>query len=270
MPRVRILAALFIALSSLGLSAQAPLDTTGNSVTVQEQLRRVAPPPEDLTAAQLEARADELRAEKAYLDALDYYHAAIRKQPSAVLYNKAGIAQLSLMRYREARKDFQRSIKVDKTYAEAYNNLGVIHYIERSLRRATKNYEKAIKYKPISASFHSNLGTAYFARRQYEKATLYYQRALEIDPDIFERRSHAGISAHMSSPEDRARYHYVIAKMYATRGDQDRCLLYLRKAVEDGYPPKFSAILQEPAFAQLRTDPRFVALQERRPAVIPQ
>ena len=46
-------------------------------------LRTIDPPPADATAADLEARADELRAEKLYLDALDYYRAALTKEPSS-------------------------------------------------------------------------------------------------------------------------------------------------------------------------------------------
>ena len=44
-------------------------------------LRTIDPPAPDATAADLEARADQLRASKLYLDALDYYRAAMAKQP---------------------------------------------------------------------------------------------------------------------------------------------------------------------------------------------
>ena len=45
-------------------------------------LRMVDPPAADATAADLEARADQLRGVKLYLDALDYYRAAMAKQPN--------------------------------------------------------------------------------------------------------------------------------------------------------------------------------------------
>ena len=64
-------------------------------------VRHGAPPSYEATAAELEKRGDELRAEKAYLDALDYYDAAIKKNPSeALLYNKAGITELQMQRTR--------------------------------------------------------------------------------------------------------------------------------------------------------------------------
>ena len=64
----------------------------------------------DATAADLEARAEELRREKLFLDALDYYRAALAKNPnSASLLNKIGITDLMMQRNHEAKKWFDRS-----------------------------------------------------------------------------------------------------------------------------------------------------------------
>src|SRR5882757_2869911 len=55
-------------------------------------VRRAEAPPADAAPVDLEQRGDVLRAEKSYLDALDYYRAALSKKPnSAVLLNKIGI-----------------------------------------------------------------------------------------------------------------------------------------------------------------------------------
>ena len=40
-------------------------------------LRTIDPPAKDATVADLESRADQLRVQKLYLDALDYYRAAL-------------------------------------------------------------------------------------------------------------------------------------------------------------------------------------------------
>ncbi len=236
-------------------------------------LRRIEPPPVTATAAELETRGDSLRVEKAFLDSLDYYQAALKKIPSgtspAVLLNKAGIAYLQLTRYKDAKKYFERALKADKTYAEAYNNLGVISYIQKKYGRAVKHYRKALELREDAASFHSNLGTAYFARREFDKAIAEYNRALQLDPEVFDRRSQAGIAAQMSSPEDRAHYSYVLAKMYANAGNLDKALLYLRHAMEDGYKD-LQNVYKEDEFANLRKDPRFAELMAAKPPAIPQ
>ena len=100
-------------------------------------MRRAEPPPADAAVAELEARGDTLRAEKSYLDALDYYRAALAKEPnSARLYNKIGINELQMARFGEARKDFERAIKNDRQFADAYNNLGVIYLPAKEIRKS--------------------------------------------------------------------------------------------------------------------------------------
>lgn len=235
--------------------------------------RRIEPPPKDATPEDLEERGDELRAEKAYLDALDYYQAALKKLPkkgipAAMVHNKAGITQFQMARFEEAKKSYERSIKLDKTHANAYNNLAVVHYRNKKYGRAIKYYKKAIGLQPGAASFHNNLACAYFAKKDFNKAVPEYQLALQLDPDVFERRSATGIVAQLSSPEDRAHYSYVLAKMYAQAGQFDRSLLYLRRAMEEGYKDVNDA-LKDGEFAQLRKDPRFNDLMTQRPVSIP-
>ena len=252
-----VIAALFLMAVPLAGAQQSQQPT---AAVAPQQIRRAEPPPADATVAQLEQRADELRAEKAYADSLDYYRAALRKEPrNAVLWNKAGIPELLLARYQDARKDFERAIKLNQQYADAYNNLGVAYYGEANYKKAIKNYLKALSLREDSASFHSNLGTAYFERKQVDLASKEYLRALELDPDIFERLTSAGFTAHVPGPVERAHFSFVIAKMYAQVGNADRCLLYLRKAKEDGYD-KLADVYKDDVFAQVRKDPRFAEL----------
>lgn len=233
-------------------------------------VRRAEAPPADATAKSLEERGDTLRSEKAYLDALDYYRAALAKNPaSAALYNKIGINELQMARFREARKDFERSIKIDRQFADAHNNLGVIFYLEKKYGAAIKRYEDAIKLREDSASFYSNLGAAYFSKKEYVKASLAYNQALQLDPDIFERTSHTGVLAQMSSPGDRAHFYYVLAKLYAKSGITDRSLQYLRRAMEEGYKG-IDEVYKDSEFAGLRKDPRFTELMAARPVAIPE
>jgi len=227
-----------------------------NAVTVQQQ-PQLGPPSDFATAEELENSGDKLRAQKAFNDAVEYYQAALKKKPdSASVHNKLGIAYLQLNLLDKAQKEFQRSAKLDKKYPEPLNNLGVIEYIKKRYGRAIHEYEKALNLREDSASFHSNLGTAYFAKKEYQKATGEFTRAMQIDPEVFEHQSLVGVGLRMSSPEDRARYSYVMAKLFAEQGMFDRSIRYLKKAIEGDYPGINDAY-KEPAFAKLRTDPQF-------------
>jgi len=251
-------------------TVQAQSSTSEQVQISPPTIRRAQPPAATASAEELEKRGDELRVEKAYLDALDYYRAALAKKPNnPVVYNKAGIAELLMQRFREAGKDFDRAIHLDHQFADAVNNLGVIDYEAKKYGKAIKQYEKAIRSRPDSASFYSNMGAAYFGKKEFEKAGEAYAKAMQLDPDILERTSHNGISAQLPSPGDRARYDYLIAKLCAKQGDRDRSLQYLRRALEEGYKG-INDVYKDPEFAGLRDDARFTQLMAARPPAIPE
>jgi tetratricopeptide (TPR) repeat protein len=232
-------------------------------------VRAVEPPAPEATAADLEKQADLLRGEKLYLDALDYYHAALNKKANdATLLNKIGITELMMQRYKEARKAFEHSIRCNREYADAYNNLGVVFYEDKKYGAAVKQYEKAIAKDNSSASFFSNLGAAYFSKRDFDPAVVAYQHALELDPSVFDRTSRDGVQAQLPSPEDRARYDYTVAKLYAKMGFSDQSLQYLRKAMEAGYKD-LRNVYKDVEFADLRKNPRFTELMASKTPSIP-
>ena len=253
-----------------GLFLQAEVSQS-EQVQVGLPQMRVAEAPDNASSVDaLEQRGDELRASKYYLDAVDFYRAALKKDPNnARIYNKVGIAELQMHRFDDAKKDFEKSIKKDRDYSNSYNNLGVIYYHDKKYSKAISLYEKAIKLTPDSASFYSNLGTAYFAKKQFDQAMAAYTQAVQIDPDVFDRVSKNGVAGHIASPDDRARWDYVLAKLWAKAGDNDRCLEALRKAMEDGYKG-IDEVYKDQEFAGLRKDPRFTALMASRPPGIPE
>src|SRR5215510_3909838 len=130
-----------------------PATRSNETATVPQQLHRAEAPPANVSAAELESRGDDLRDAKFYLDALDYYRAAMGKAgDTALLHNKSGIALLQLMRFDQAKREFKMSIKLDPNYPEARNNLGVVEYYGKNYGKAVKYYKQAIKLNDESAS----------------------------------------------------------------------------------------------------------------------
>src|SRR6266478_1304965 len=81
----------FTAICVCGLGAVSPAQIShSEQVQIRPPLMRtVEPPAPDATVADLEERADQLRASKLYLDAMDYYRAAMAKEANAArLLNK--------------------------------------------------------------------------------------------------------------------------------------------------------------------------------------
>ena len=223
-------------------------------------------PPSDLTA---ERRGDIYMARKMYREAIDSYQDALKREPrSCAVLNKIGIAHHQQLQFDAAQRYYERAIKANKDYSEAVNNLGTIYYAKRSYRRAISSYRKALNLSPESASIHSNLGTAYFARKKYKEASEEYSTALKLDPEIFEHRSSFGSLLQERNVQDRARFHYYMAKTYAAAGYFERALAYLRKALEEGYKER-DKIADEAEFAVLRDRPEFQELMVSNVTVLP-
>ena len=220
------------------------------------------------SAKDLEEQGDALRAQKRYLDSLDFYSAAIAKHPTALLWNKEGMAYLLLRKFPEATKCFDRAIKADRNAPEGYNNRGFMEQLNKNYNKAIKYYKRALALRPNNALFHYNMGTSYFGKHEYGLAAQQYRAAYVLDPDIFNRVSRIGVMAQSGSPEDRAAFSFMVAKMYAQAGDFDRSLEYLRKAMEEGYKG-IKKVYTDSEFATLRTDKRFEELMSQKPQPIP-
>ncbi|HUO59035.1 MAG TPA: tetratricopeptide repeat protein [Candidatus Acidoferrales bacterium] len=232
-------------------------------------LAPAAPDLTTLSVQELEERADVLRARKDYLDALDYYNAAIKRQPTPGLYNKVAMAYILMGRPADARKQLKNALHLNHNYADAYNNTGVTFYMQKRYGTAIKDFKKAISLDPNNASFHSSLGTVYMDNKQFELAMAEYRQALALDPEVFDRNSPFGVSGQLRTPADHARHAYEMAKLYASIGDTERALRFLRRAMEEGYP-EIGEVYKDKSFARLREDERFMTLMKERPVPISQ
>jgi Tfp pilus assembly protein PilF len=212
-----------------------------------------------------EMRGDIFMAKKMYREAAEAYKEG--PKDSAVLLNKTGIAYHQMLELNAAERYYRQAIKINPQYSEAINNLGTIYYARKSYRRAVNEYKQALRINPKSASILSNLGTGYFARKDYRRASEMWQQAVALDPEVFESRSTQGVLLQERSVEERAKFHYSLAQTYAKAGQNDRALLYIRKALEEGYKER-KKIAEDPAFAALRDLPEFKELLTTEPRVL--
>jgi tetratricopeptide (TPR) repeat protein len=250
--KLKIALCFFLALSALPLAARQPQDAAAPAQQPKPQLTP-------------EMRGDILMARRMYREAIEAYQSA--NPPTAVILNKIGIAYQQLGDLNMAQKMYERALKLNKKYAEAINNIGTVHYARKSYRRAISAYRKALALNPDSASIYSNLGTAYFARRDYRRAIECYEKAISLDPDVFERRGTQGVLLQERSVEERAKFHYHLAKVYAKNGRNDLALFYIRKSLEEGFKEK-KRYLEENEFAELRKLPEFEEIMKIEPRVL--
>jgi tetratricopeptide (TPR) repeat protein len=254
----------FIAVVATLCSALAFAQTSN---AMLDGARVPSPPAVDTPKTPLspEMRGDIYMARKMYREAIEAFGDGSAKD--AILKNKTGIAFHQLLQLDSARKNYEQAVRLKPDYAEAINNLGTVYYAKKSFRRSITFYKRALKLSPEAASIYSNLGTAYFARKQYVEATDAFQTALKLDPEVFEHHNTYGVLLQERSVDERAKFHYYVAKMYAKDGRNELALQYLRKALEEGFKEK-KKLNEDPEFAELRELPEFKLLLTLEPRVL--
>jgi len=229
--------------------AQAPAQSPAESSVI------VVKP--GLTDEQL---ADLYMARKEYREAAFSYKRLADQNPRNPVYlNKLGIALHQQAALGPALKYYERASKVDPSYADARNNIGTIWYQRKKYGRAIKAYQKAIDIRSDMAVLHSNLAYAYFGDKKYEQAISSFRQALALDPQLFEHSaSRSGSILQDRTVGDRGRFYFLLAKSFAEAGNLERCVIYLRKAKDEGYK-ELAAVKSDPSFAAILQDP---AIQE--------
>jgi Flp pilus assembly protein TadD len=209
-----------------------------------------------------EEKGDLDRLHKDYDSALSHYESALRvNTKSPELYNKMGIAELQLNERTLARKYFGRAIKLNPQFFAPINNMGVLDLLDRRYKPSINYFKQALALDETNAHTHLNLASAWMGLGEVDYAMTEYARALELDADVLST-SPEGVVAQVSTPEQRARIAFLIAKSYMKRGNLDGALEYLRRAKEGRYPD-LSSVYKDPVFTPLWNDPRLTKIVKR-------
>ncbi|MDH7512947.1 MAG: tetratricopeptide repeat protein, partial [Clostridiales bacterium] len=120
-----------------------------------------------------------------------------------VIWNYAGLAHWHKGDAEEARKCWEKAIKIDAKFPTPYNNLGTLYH---SIFRETKdrkvyelalaNFKKAIELDPYNSKCYNGLGLLHLEAAAYQEAIAALEEALRIDPDFPDALYNVGI-AHM-------------------------------------------------------------------------
>jgi len=216
-----------------------------------------------LTTEQL---ADLYMVRKDYREAAQTYKRLADENPrNAVYLNKLGIALHQQEALQLALKYYEKATKVDPTYADALNNIGTVWYQRKKYSKAIRSYQKAIKMRTDMAVLYSNLAYAYFGDKKYDQSLAAFHQALTIDPHFFEHNgSRNGSVLQDRSVTDRGRFYYMLAKSFAQAGNIERCIVYLRKAKDEGFK-ELNAAKTDPDFASLLKNPEIQEILAPKP-----
>ncbi len=166
-----------------------------------------------------------LREEK-YLQAREQASRAMRLDPgSAYTAYLLGLSQLGLNQIEEAQENFEQSVSLDSTFAEAHFQLGLLHSQNpEDTEIARDSLEKALSLGLEQSETYTSLGSVLAKLGQHEEAVAQLEKAVQLRPD--------GTEAH-----------YLLAQSYRKLGNKDQELRALEqfaalKATERGLAAK--------------------------------
>jgi tetratricopeptide (TPR) repeat protein len=249
--------AILVSTTALPCAGQEPATQTTNNpppntpATVRKTL--------GLEEMPAEKKADILMARGEYAAAITAYQQGNLK--SAIVWNNIGMAYHHLFALDEARKAYQQALSLNPRFAPAANNLAAVYYGQHEFRVAEHWYKKALKHTSESAVIYCNLGTVYFAQAKMKKGIKMYQKAFSIDAEVFSPNRAAMVEGG-GSREQRVAINYYIAQTFASAGKQEQALLYLRKAMDEGFRDR-KRLDEDKDFAVLRTTPEFQKLLDQ-------
>jgi tetratricopeptide (TPR) repeat protein len=252
-------AVVILASASVPLFGEVSETPSGQTTAGPPQQVSASDAPRKVLSLNPEAKADILMARGEYAAAISAYREGNLK--SATVWNSIGMAYHHMFALEEARKAYQTALSLNPRFAPASNNLAAVYYGQHDFRDAEHFYKKALKHTSESAVIFCNLGTNYFAEAKYKQGMKAYRKAFEIDEKVFAPDQAAMIEAG-SSREQRIAMNYFVAATFARVGKQEQALIYLRKAMDEGFKDR-KRLDEDKDFATLRTTPEFQHLLDQ-------
>lgn len=221
-----------------------------------------------------------------YGKAATLYRRVIELQPDGARgYSNLGAALQLMGRYDEALAMHEKALRIEPN-ATSYSNVGTMRFFVGHYADAATASEKAAQLAPNDYTVWANLGDAYRwapgrrndAAAAYGNAIAAARSHLAVNPK--EATAHACLASSMAKRGEldaaaaeirtalaidptNATILYAAAVTAQLRGDSEASLLWLARAVENGYPatyltrdPELAALKGRAEFAQLLSRPK--------------
>lgn len=195
-------------------------------------------------------------------------------------YSNLAAAYLYMGRYADSIAASERSIEL-RPNRDAYANLAAAYFSERQFAEAAKYSQLSLNLDPSDALTWGVLGDALYwtpgrrseAAGAYHKAIALFISKVEVNPRDSENLGFVAVYSAMVDDKKAAMNNlaraldlapkdpdvlFKAAFVYSHLGDTDQALIWLKKALNAGYPK--SAVRDTPEFDHLLTDPRFQRL----------
>jgi len=183
-----------------------------------------------------------------------FKEAVALNEKSAQAHRYLGMSYFRLKDYDSAVGQLERAASLDPSLASVYNNLGALYCIKHQYEKARDNFKKALAIAPDAVPTNYNLGTLLLSLGETEEGSTYLLKGIKLDPDYLDKHKEFATilpSALLSTPQT----YFTYARLYASAGDVEKTVDYLKKARQAGFTD-WKRIIEEKEFEKVRDDPR--------------
>ena len=165
----------------------------------------------------------------------------------------------------EAIQMLDHLVKTKPDCYEASCLLGELLCEQERFKEAANVYHEALKYKPADFDLYYNLGIVYTRLSDFQMAKEMYERAAEINHRMYGANYNLGLIAFIQKDYDiaekyfeeslygelEAMSYYQLAKIYIYKGEKDKAISFLNKAIELA-PLLLKRAAKEKAFEKIK------------------
>ncbi len=203
------------------------------------------------------------------------FQKALKLEPgNADVLRDIGLLYRFLGRFDEAIQLTKQSITLDPIKAVTYLTFGQLLYYANHLEEAIASYKKVLELNPQFPRAHVYLGKVYLLQRKPELALNVISQETDEAWKIFgliltypalgrKKEADKLLNDYIAKfPKDEAYQAYLIAEIYAFRGEKDRAFEWLEKSYI-AREARLTFLKDEPLLKNLWLDPRYKALLKK-------
>lgn len=182
-----------------------------------------------------------LKNKKQFVEAEALLRKAIEFRPDfAGLHADLGTVLSKANRIEDAETAFRKAIDLKPDYADAYYNLGLLFYNQQNYKEATSQFKRYTELKPRDSDGWHYWGLCSLYLKEFTTTKLCFETVVKLLPDD------------TSAP-------YNLACMYSLQNKPTEALVWLEKALQQGYT-NFDHIAEDTDLDNIRKTEDFVVL----------
>jgi len=201
----------------------------------------------------LVAKADLLRGQQRFIEAVDAYTQALARIPQVENYHwpiffARGVCLERQNKWIEAEADLQKALALKPDQPDVLNYLGYSWIMQgERLEEAQKMIEKAASQRPNDPQIADSMGWALYSLARYDEAVTYLEKALEMLPGDPTINDHLGDAYWQLGRKTEARYQWERSLIFSPPpGDA----ALIQKKLKDGLAIRTSQAAVSPIVAE--------------------